>query len=98
MENKDTRTDYQELVSVGDQKRDMVEITIGITFLFEIHIHYFSYIQGIFMSHLKKITPTQSANSHPKLQFNLNPYYINFLKNCSTQGDANYETPLDISM
>ena len=39
MENKDTMTDYQELARVGDQKWDMVKITIGITFLFEIHIH-----------------------------------------------------------
>ena len=32
MENKDTKTDYQELVRVGDQKWDMVKITIGIIF------------------------------------------------------------------
>ena len=32
MENKDTKTDYQEVVSVGDQKWEMVEITIGIIF------------------------------------------------------------------
>ena len=58
IENKDAKTDYQELVRVGDQKWDMVKITVGIiSFLFEIHIHYFLYIQGIFQSHLKKKLP-----------------------------------------
>ena len=46
MENKDTKTDYQEVVRVDEQKWEMVEI-----------IHYFLYIYGIFKSHLKKITP-----------------------------------------
>ena len=32
MENKDTKTDYQEVVRVGEQKRQMVGITIGIIF------------------------------------------------------------------
>ena len=41
----------------GDQKWEMAESTIGIIFLFEIQIHYFLYIQGIFKSHLKKIIP-----------------------------------------
>ena len=48
MENKDTKTDYQEFVRVGDQKWEMVEIIIRIFFFFfffflrfiEIHIHY----------------------------------------------------------
>ena len=40
MESKDTKTDYQVVLRVGDQKWEMVEITIGI--IFEIHIHYFS--------------------------------------------------------
>ena len=52
MENKDTKTDYQEVVSPGDQKWEMVEITIGIIFsfflsfflFFEIYIHYFLYM------------------------------------------------------
>ena len=34
MENKDTKTDYQEVVRVGDQKLEMVEITITIFFFF----------------------------------------------------------------
>ena len=46
MENKDRKTDYQQVVRVGDQKWEMVEMTIGIFFvcLFEIHIHYFLYV------------------------------------------------------
>ena len=32
MENKDTNTDYQVLVRVGYQNREILEITIGITF------------------------------------------------------------------
>ena len=34
MENKDIKTDYQEVFRVGEQKSEMVEITIGIIFLF----------------------------------------------------------------
>ena len=32
MEYKDTNTDYQKVVRVGDQKWHIVEITIGIVF------------------------------------------------------------------
>ena len=39
------------------------------------------FIQGVFKSHLKKIAPTQSANSHPKSQFDVSPSYMNVLKN-----------------
>ena len=42
MENKDTDTDYQEIVSLEDQKW-IVEITIRIIFLFEICVHNFWY-------------------------------------------------------
>ena len=34
MENNDTNTDYPKFVRVGDQKWEIVEITIGIIFLF----------------------------------------------------------------
>ena len=34
MENNDTKTDYQEIVRAGDQMWEMVEIIIGIIFLF----------------------------------------------------------------
>ena len=43
MENKDTNTDYQKVVRVGDQKWEIVETTFGIIFLFEIRILYFLY-------------------------------------------------------
>ena len=57
MENKDTNTDYQKVVSVGDQKCEVVEITIKIIFLFEIPIHYF-YTGSFQVAPEKKITPT----------------------------------------
>ena len=38
------------------------------------------FIQGVFKSHLKKITPTKSANSHPKFQIDQSPSYMNVLK------------------
>ena len=42
MENKDTNTDYLKFVGVGDQKSEIVEITVGIIFfLLEICIYYF---------------------------------------------------------
>ena len=47
MENKDTNTDFQKVVSVGDQNREIVEITIRNIF-----------IQGVFKYHLKKISLT----------------------------------------
>ena len=45
MENKDTNTDYQKFVRVGDQKWEIAEITIGvIVFAWDFAIHYFLYI------------------------------------------------------
>ena len=43
MENNDTNLDYTKFARVGDQKWEIVEITIGITFLLEISIYYFLY-------------------------------------------------------
>ena len=44
MENNDTNTDYQKFVRAGDQKWEIVEITIVFFFfLLEICIHYFLY-------------------------------------------------------
>ena len=40
-------------------------------------------MQGVSKSYLKEITPTCSANSHPKPQFDLKLSYINILKNGS---------------
>ena len=80
MENKDTNTDYQEVVRAGDQMREMEEIASGTIFLVEIHNYYFLHIQEIF---LKKIIPIQSASSYSKSEFDLSSYYINLLKNGS---------------
>ena len=41
MENNNTNTDYHKFGRVGDQKWEIVEITIEIIFLLEISIHYF---------------------------------------------------------
>ena len=41
MENKDTNTDYQKFVRVGDEKWEIVEITTGTIFLLEVYIYYF---------------------------------------------------------
>lgn len=37
-----------------------------------------SLLQEVLKSHLKNITPTYSAKSHPKSQFDLSPSYINW--------------------
>ena len=106
MENRYTKTDYQQVVRVGDQKWEIVEITIRIIFFFVWGSYsLFIYIPGSFKSHLKRIIYGQSANSHPKPQYDLSPYYINFLKNGSNPPlhhpggeDPNYEIRLDMSM
>ena len=81
MENKDANTDYPKFGSLCNQKWEIVEITIGIIF-FAWDSYSLFLIQGIFKSHLKKITPNWSANSQP--WFDLSPFYINILKNSST--------------
>ena len=83
MENKDTSTDYQKFVGVRNQKWEVVEITIGIFFFFAWDLYSLFLLLGVFKSHLKKISPTQSAHSHQKSQFDLNPSNINLLKNDS---------------
>ena len=98
MENKDTKADYQIVVRAEDQKWEMVEINIWIIYFIWDSLHYFLYIQGIFKSPLKKITPTRSVNSHSKSQFDLSSYYINLLKKDTTplpRWEANYEILLN---
>ena len=65
MEDKDTNTDCQKFVRVGDQKWDIVEITIGIIF-FTWDLYSLCFIQGVFKSHLKKITPPLKCQFSPK--------------------------------
>ena len=58
MENEDTNTDYQKVVRVGDQKWEIVEITIGIFCLFVWNSYSLFFMQEAFKSHLEKIIPT----------------------------------------
>ena len=63
MENKETKTDYQELVKTGDQKCDMVEITIRtIFFVLDSYSLFFIYT-GNFQ------VPPEKIHPHPKCQF-----------------------------
>ena len=80
MENKDISTDYHKFVRVGDQKWEIAEITIGITFLLEISIHYFLYREFSRSTRRKSIPPKVPT---PKSQFNVSPSCINVLKNGS---------------
>ena len=67
IENKDANKDYQKFVGVGDQKCEIVEITISIFFLLEICVHYFSYSE-FSLPHEKNLPPpkkpiaTQNSN------------------------------------
>ena len=58
MENNDANTDYHKFVRLGDQKWEILEITIGIiNFFFAWDLHSLFFIQGDFKSHLKKSPP-----------------------------------------
>ena len=57
MGNKDANTDYQKVVRVGDQKLEIVEIAIRISFFFFFESYSLVLIQVVFKSHLKKVTP-----------------------------------------
>ena len=85
MENKSTNTDYQKVVRVGDQKWEIVETANYIwNHFFAWDLYSLFFIQRVFKFHLKKITPTWSANSHQKSQFGISPSYIHVLENGST--------------
>ena len=43
MKNKNKSIDYQNVGRVGNQKWEIIEISIRIIFLFEIRSHYFLY-------------------------------------------------------
>ena len=83
MENKDTNTDHQKVVRVGDQVWEIVDITIqsGSFCFFVWDFYSLFFIQGVFKSHLKKITSTYCVNPHPKSQFDLSSSNISLLKN-----------------
>ena len=61
MENKDTKTDYQEVVRVGDQKWKKGGITIGNFFFWDSYSLFFIYVEN-FEVPPEKITPTQNPN------------------------------------
>ena len=71
MENKDTNTDYQKFVRVGDQKWEIVEVTIKITFF------------AWDLYSLSTKSPSTKV-SHPKSWFVLSPSYKNIMENGST--------------
>ena len=55
MENNDTNTDYHKFVRVGEQKWEIVEITIGIIFfLFAWDLYSLFFIQGVFFAEKKE--------------------------------------------
>ena len=57
MENKDTNTDYQKVLGVGDQIWEILETAIEIFFFFfEIFFHYSLY-REFWSSTWKKIMP-----------------------------------------
>ena len=90
MENNNTNTDYHKFIKLGDQKWEIAEITIIISSFFFLAWDLYSllFIQGVFKSHLKKITPTYKVPIPPKIQFDLSPSYINILKNVSAPAPA----------
>ena len=82
MENNNTNIDYHKFVRVGDQKWEIVEITIRII-CFCLRFVFTIFYTWSFQVPLEKDHPTLNANSHPKLQFDLSPSYISILKNGS---------------
>ena len=59
MENRGTNTGYHKFDMVGDQKWEIVEIIIRIFFFFAWDLYSLFFIQRVFKSHLKKITPPE---------------------------------------
>ena len=76
------RQTTKKLLVQGTKSEKRQKLQSESFFLVEIHIHYF-YTYWEFSRPTWKITYTQSANSHPKFQYDLSPYYINLLKNGS---------------
>ena len=102
MENKNTNTDYHKFVRVGNQKWEIVEITIKIIFFFAWDLYSLFFIQEIFKSHLKKNHPHLKCQFPPKIPIWPKTSHINVLKNGSGAplpdpphqprgGGANYE-------
>ena len=67
MENKDTNTEYHKFVSVGDQKWDIVEITIGIFFFLCVRFVFTVFYTGSFQVPPKKNQPNLKYQFPPKI-------------------------------
>ena len=96
MENKDTNTDYQKFVRVGEQKWEIVEITVRIIFFWLRFIFTFIYfLYRVFKSHLKKSPPPKKpiSTQNPNLtKVNVWPYKHSEFNQGKGGGCANYET------
>ena len=65
MENKDTKRDYQEVVTAVEQQWEIVEITIGVIFfVWDSYSLFFKYT-GNFQ------VPPEKNHPQPKFQFSL---------------------------
>ena len=65
MENKDTNTDYQKFIRVGDQTWEILGVFFCFCFAWDLYLLFF--IQGVFMFHLKK-SPHLKCQLPPKIQ------------------------------
>ena len=65
MENKDTNTDYQKFIRVGDQTWEILGGFFCFCFAWDLYLLFF--IQGVFMFHLKK-SPHLKCQLPPKIQ------------------------------
>ena len=88
MENNDTNIDYTKFARVGDQKWELVEITIRITFLLEIAIYYFLYRE--FSSSTWKKSPPPKV---PIPTQNPNLTWVPPIKNILKNGSAPPPSP-----
>ena len=68
------------IIMKGDQKWEIVEVTIGIFFFVCFCLRFTIFYTGSFQVPHKKITPTYSASSHLKSQFDLSLSYMNVWK------------------
>ena len=86
------------IIMKGDQKWEIVEVTIGIFFFVCFCLRFTIFYTGSFQVPHKKITPTYSASSHLKSQFDLSLSYMNVWKMAQshpppiTQGGGGVQT------
>ena len=83
MENNDTNTDYHKFVRVGEQKWEIVEITIGIIFFFCLRYVFTIFYRGSFQIPSDKNYPYPKCQFSPKIPIWPKSLYINVLTNGS---------------